>query len=391
MPDSRRDFLRTVALAGAAGGLAAAARAAALPRPEAARGAAPRALDLLILGGTGFLGPATVEEALQRGHRLTLFNRGRTNAGLHPGVERISGDRDPRIGTGLSGLRDAIAAGRRWDAVIDNSGYFPRLVGASARLLATAAEAYVFVSSISVYADPSVHGIDEEAPLGVLDDPEVEEFGASFQNYGPLKAACEREVVEAFARRACIVRPGLIVGPRDGSDRFTYWPLRVRRGGEILAPGSPDDPVQYIDVRDLGAFLLRCCEQRLAGAYNVTGPPAPTTMAELLHGCKAVVGGDARFTWVPATFLAEQQIAPWMQMPVWVPPDGEAGGLLDVSIARAVAAGLTTRPLAETVAATLAWWDELPESRRASLKAGISAERERQVLDAWHARETPAP
>jgi 2'-hydroxyisoflavone reductase len=401
MGHSRRDFLQSSLAAGAMVAWSGAASPA--PRGAAAE-PAKKKLRILFLGGTGFLGPATVQYALDRGHEVTLFNRGKTDPKLFPDLERFAGDRDPDVGDGLSAIAAEIESGRRWDAVIDTSAQFPRIARASAELVADASEHYVYISSISAYADHSVAGIDETGAVATMEDETVEDFGPSFENYGPLKALCEQAAESAMPGRVSNIRPGLIVGPRDWSDRFSYWPVRVSQGGEVLSPGTPDDPVQYIDVRDLGAFMITCCENRAAGVFNATGPNYPTTVAEMLHGCKAVTGGSARFTWVPADFLAEHAVAPWMHMPVWVPPNGESGGMMSVDCRRAIDAGLTTRPLAQTVSATLDWFFSLPEKQQARLgpdavsrtpenmrdesiikrRAGIGAKREAEVLAAWH-------
>lgn len=375
-------MLGGAALAAWAGAAAAAAR-----RREALEGyelddavrPAEKPLRLLILGGTGFLGPATVEYARARGHRLTLFHRGRTNPHLFPEIEKLHGDRDPRVGDGLSALE-----GREWDAVIDNSGYVPRHVAASAELLSERVRRYLFVSSVSVYADFSQDGIDEESPVARLEDPAVEEITGA--TYGALKALCEEAAEAALPGRVAVVRPTLIVGPRDPSDRFTFWPVRIERGGEVLCPGAPLDPVQYVDVRDLAAFLVTLIERETTGVFNATGPTSGFSIGELLFGCKAVLGGDARWTFVPAEFLAEHGVRPWTQMPVWVPPVGESRGMGTVSGERARAAGLRYRPFARTVEATLAWWHAQPDERRERLRAGITPEREAEVLGAWRAR-----
>lgn len=357
--------------------MALSATAAAQTRPDGGLGGRQR--TLLILGGTGFLGPAVVEAAKQRGYRITLFNRGQTNPDLFPDLEKLRGNRDPDEGEGLHALE-----GRRWDAVVDTSGYFPRIVRASAELLSKTCRQYVFVSSISVYADTSVIDVDETAPVATMEDETIEEFGDQFQYYGPLKALSETAAETGFPGRATNIRPGLIVGPRDPTPRFTYWPVRIRRGGEVLSPGSPGDPVQYIDVRDLADFIITTIEDGATGVFNATGPTGPTNIAQLLYGCKAVTGGDASFTWVDADFLVEQNVSGWSDMPVWVPPRDEYAGFHRVSITNAVAAGLTARPLAETVSATLAWYDSLGPDP--SLKWAMTPQREQQVLAAWHAR-----
>ena len=354
MSQTRREFLRSSLHAGVAMGVTAGSAAAA-QEPQATQPSSRR-LKVLILGGTGFLGPAVVEAALARGHDMTLFNRGKTNPDLFAGaVEKLRGDRDPDKGDGLTALQDC-----RWDAVVDTSGYYPRMVRASAELLAAAVEQYVFISSISVYSDNSIVDMDETGPIATMEDKSLEEFGEQYQYYGPLKALCEQAAEAALPGRTTNIRPGLIIGPRDQTPRFTYWPVRIARGGEVLAPGSPSDPVQYIDVRDLADFIIRTIEDRTTGEFNANGPTSPTNIAELLYGCKAVTGGDATFTWVSADFLGEHQVSGWSDLPVWIPPRDGTEGFHRVNIQKAVAAGLTARPLAETVAATLDWFWTLP-------------------------------
>lgn len=372
MPLTRRDFLHA-----SMGALAAcAAPRAGAPGPDAAAGSgpapAPRPMKLLVLGGTRFLGPALVEAARARGHALTLFNRGKTNPGLFPDVEQVHGDRDGQ----LQGL-----AGRRWDAVIDTSGYVPRVVRQSAELLAPSVERYLFVSTISVYDESMPAGSDETARLATMPDPTSEDVRA---HYGALKALCEQAVEAALPGRALSIRPGLIVGPGDGTDRFTYWPVRLDRGGEVLCPGDGTDPVQVVDVRDLAAWTIEMAERRETGAFNAVGPASRLTAREMIEACRPP-GSGARLAWVPWAFLEKHKVEPWSDMPVCIPAAGEGGGLSQVSVARAVARGLRFRPVADTARDTLAWWRTLPEERRAKLRAGISAEREREVLAAWRA------
>ncbi len=335
---------------------------------------------LLVLGGTGFLGPHVVEAALARGYTVTLFNRGKTNPHLFPKLEKLRGDRDG----GLDELAAAIAGGRRFDVVLDTSGYVPRIVRASAELLAPAVDHYIFISSISVYATPKVHGLDETAAVAVLEDAAVEEITG--ETYGPLKALCEAAAEEVMPGRVTTVRPGLIVGPGDPTDRYTYWPARVARGGPMVAPGSPQDPVQYIDVRDLADWLTVCMERRHLGIYNAVGRASQTTIGALIDACLEAAGGDAQPVWIDAAFLEEHEVMPWVHMPVWVPPSGEDGGLTQVSIAKALALGLSFRPARETAADTLAYWRALPEERRAEPKAGLDSAKEAEVLAAWRAR-----
>lgn len=313
-------------------------------------------LKLLVIGGTAFLGRAVAENALRRGHELTLFNRGRTNPGLFPEAERIRGDR----GRDLS-----LLAGRAWDAVVDPSGYTPATVRAAAESLRGSSR-YVFVSSISVYADFST-GRTEESEVAQLGDMPVDEVSADFANYGALKALAEAEVRNVFGNRALIVRPGLIVGPYDPTGRFTYWAQRLRRGGEILAPAPPERKNQFVDVRDLAQWILDACERRVSGTFNATNEGV--SWAELL--------ADARVTWVDDEFLLEHGVTPWLELPLWL-PDPAWAGMHATDVSRAVAAGLRFRPLEETVGGAA----EAP----AVEGVGLTPEREAELLAAWHAR-----
>jgi 2'-hydroxyisoflavone reductase len=338
--------------------------------------AAPPSKKILILGGTLFLGPALVAAARARGHVLTLFNRGKTNPGRFPDLEQLHGDRDGHL--------EALA-GRKWDAVIDDSGYVPRLVRDSATLLAPNVGHYLFVSTISVYADLG-KPVDEQAPLAVLKEPTEKIDGGG---YGPLKALSEQAARDAMPGRVTVVRPGLIVGPDDPTDRFTYWPVRLARGGEVLAPGTPADPILYIDVRDLAAWMIALVERRTLGTFNALGPAGILGTGAFLDGIRRGVANgsddnEATLTFVPADFLDKQNVHAWSDMPVWAPPVGETAYLGRISRARAVKAGLAFRPIADTARDTLAWWRTLPEARRAKLKAGLAAEREQAVLAAWH-------
>lgn len=341
-------------------------------------------MKILVLGGTGFLGPHEIDQAEDRGWEITIFNRGRTPVRMFEGdfekVTRLEGDRDPNKGDGLAAIERAIADGARWDAVVDNSGYVPRIARASANLLKDACRQYVFVSTISVYADNAGIGADESAAVGTLDDPETEEVG---RFYGPLKAACEREVQAVFGDRATIVRPGLIVGPGDPTDRFTYWPVRCHRGGPTLIPeASPR--VQFVDVRDLARFILVCIEQGHGGVFNATGPEGPLFFREMVDGCKAIVSSPVEFVPVPDAFLLEQGVRPWMgegSMAMWIPEGPETAGFGTRSNAAAVAQGMTFRPLADTARATLDWF--LSSSRAEEplgKRAGLSPEREAELL-----------
>jgi 2'-hydroxyisoflavone reductase len=326
-------------------------------------------MDLLILGGTGFLGRHLVEAALGDGHRPTLFNRGLHEPGLFPEVEKIEGHREGD----LSALR-----GRRWDAVIDTCGYVPRVVGTSAGLLADAVEHYTFVSSISVYSDTIAPGADEEAPKRELPDPTVEEV--TEETYGGLKALCERAAEVEMPGRVLNVRPGLISGPHDPTDRFTYWPRRIAAGGEVLAPDRKERKVQYIDVRDLALWIVEMSQQRRTGTYNATGPEYELNMGRFLEECEAVGGAGAELVWVSEDFLVEKGVEPFTELPLWLPR--EYGGLLDVDCGKAIEAGLAFRPLSETIEDVLDWDRATTGGREPA--AGLRPEREQELLRAWH-------
>jgi 2'-hydroxyisoflavone reductase len=414
---SRRDFLATSAATAAGFALASRAFAAgSRGQPDAAAGAKPaqasKKLKLLILGGTHITGPFLVRMALDRGHTVTVFNRGKTEkriGALPDGVEKLLGDRDPKIGDGLKALQ----GDRTWDAVVDTSGQFPRIMRASNELLAKRVGHYTYISSISAYKSPVPKNSDESAPLATLDDPETEDMGADFHNYGGLKAACEKVVEGAFSGRCAIVRPTFISGPGDETDRFGYFPIRVSRGGEMLCPGTPSDPMQFIDSRDLAAWLLHISENSVSGVYNAAGPHPACTIGELLRISKEVSKADTTFTWVPGDFI-DKPLAPAESpkrgMSIWVPPDGEEGGMSTVKIDRALGAGLKLRPVRETVKDTLAWWPQevarrervgnemvaqakkdgklephLPDPHE--LRAGPTPEEEKALLAAWHEQE----
>jgi 2'-hydroxyisoflavone reductase len=326
-------------------------------------------MRILILGGTVFLGRALVDEALRRSHQLTLFNRGQSNPGLYPLVERLTGDRK----VDLSALH-----GRRWDAVIDTCGYLPRVVKVSAEALAYSVEHYTFISTESVYASPLQPGIDELAPAGTLPDESVEEVTG--KTYGPLKALCEQAVEAALPGRTLVVRPGLIVGPYDLSDRFTYWPYRVSQGGRVLAPGRPERGVQFIDVRDLAAWVISLVEAGETGIFNADGMPGTVNMQALLEACKSASESDAQFVWASDEFLVKNNVGAWKEMPLWIPEtDPDAAGFFSISVDKALAAGLSYRPLFETISDTLAWARTRPADY--TWRAGLSREREAHLLD----------
>lgn len=337
-------------------------------------------LKILVLGGTGFLGPHFVRYAVERGHEVTLFNRGRTNPHLFPELEKLRGDRRASELSELEGERE-------WDAVVDTSGYVPRHVTESASLLKDRAEQYLFISTLSVYGSKATPDMDEDEPVQRLDDPTVEQVTGT--TYGPLKALCEEAAEAEFVDRTCVIRPGLIVGPGDPTDRFTYWPVRVRRGGEVLSPGSGDDLYQVIDVRDLAEFMVHCLERKTNGCYHAITPAGSSDMRSLLKTCRSVSESDASFTWVPTEFLQQQGVAPWQNMPVWIPSTLPGfAGVGQVSSVRAQEAGLTYRTLDDTVRATLEWVDTLEPERVEQIvqgrRAGVSPEREAEVLKTWH-------
>jgi 2'-hydroxyisoflavone reductase len=335
-------------------------------------------LRILILGGTSFIGPHQVRYALDRGHTITLFNRGRTNTHLFPDVERLIGDRN--------GDLEALK-GRTWDVVIDNSASNHEWVRLSAQLLKDSVERYFYVSSRSAYSDTSRIPMTADAPTFTYETAGVDP-GAEQLPYGLRKALSEREAQRAFPGRATIFRPGLIIGPGDETDRFTYWPVRIHRGGEVLAPGNPSDPVQIIDARDLCEWMIRVAEDGHTGVFNGVGPATPRPMAELLYGIRAVTTAETMFTWVPADFLFETGIRPYSHMPVWMPPRDGREGFARFDLSNEVAHGLTFRPLAVTARETLDYHFSRPPERQAELRAGISAEREAEVLAAWHAQRS---
>src|SRR5450432_1293527 len=392
MSKTRREFIKLSTAAGGAITLGAMPQLySALLEGDAGgtRAAGGKPLNILILGGTGFTGPCQVRYALSRGHKVTVFNRGKTHPGELPdGVEQLIGDRNGQL--------DALK-GRRWDVVIDNPTMLPKWVHDTAAILKGNVDRYIFVSTISVYADNSKPGMDETAPVAKYEGADAMKetrdtvIASKFALYGPLKALSEKEVEKWFPGKTLIIRPGLIVGPGDESDRFTYWPVRIDRGGEVLAPGEPSDPVQFIDARDLAEWTIRMAEQGATGVYNATGPATPLTIGGMLDGIKTALGSKATFAWVPAKFLEAQKVSPWSDMPVWVPPTGEDGGLGAVSIKRAVEKGLTFRPLAATARDTLAWFKAQPKERQEKLKAGLTPEREAEVLKAWGANAPRVP
>ncbi len=388
MPLDRRGFLRNVGVVG--GGLAlsggsvlGATPGSAAASPLSKKRTGPDRYSttpkrLLILGGTGFIGPSMVRNAVDRGHEVTIFTRGRTEADI-PDVERLVGDRTDD----LSALQ-----GRTWDVVLDNNARDYRWVQLSTDLLRDSAEHYVFVSSISAYSGGGLEGVvhplfepivDEDAPL--FSRPDDFQQGEEAP-YGLSKTLGEQASEAAFPGRSTVVRPGLIVGPGDPTDRFTYWPVRIDRGGEVLAPSDGSDPTQIIDVRDLTEWIVRLAEEGTTGRFNATGPGTRMSMAEMLYGLRAITSTPVSFTWVPFDFLRAQEVRPWSDMPAWIPNDP----ISFVSVRRAVEAGLTYRPLADTALDTLRYHESRPEEERNNMQAGLSPEREREVLAAWHER-----
>jgi 2'-hydroxyisoflavone reductase len=419
----RRDFLK--ASAAAAGALVAGSFS-----PENLFGAIdenppPRKLRLLILGGTGFIGPWMAELAVKRGHHVTLFNRGRREkyVGSTDGTEKLYGNRDPNLhaqskvvdgkeiedDSSPKGLTEL--EGKKWDAVLDNSGYVPRIVKASAELLAPNVGQYLFISTLSVYADNSRPGLDESGALETIDDPANEDIQ---RHYGALKALSEQAAEAAMPGRTTIVRPGYIVGPRDTTDRFTYWPVRTTRGGEMLVPGNSDDAVQFIDVRDLIDFTIRCVERQAFGVFNATGPKQKLAVSDLMTACREAATENGhkkvvKFTYVPYEWLAENG-CPVGKLPILLPGEGETAGFHQRNVAKAIAAGLTYRTAADTCSTLVKWWPEavklrekvageinaerkakgLPAAKQPPadlLRAGISPEEETKLLTAWHAKK----
>lgn len=377
---TRRELLKLSALATAASALPSFASAA----ETAPVGKAAKPLNILILGGTGFTGPFQVNYALARGHKITLFNRGKKPSPEWPGeVEQLHGDRN----TGdLKALE-----GRKWDVCIDNPTSLPVWVRDAGKVLKGNVGHYLFISTISVYADGRKPGITEDAPLAVYKGKDAmaetqETLRGDIENlYGPLKALSEAEARKQFGERVTIVRPGYIVGPRDETDRFTYWPHRVAQGGEMLVPGDGADPVQIIDGRDLGEWMIRLAEAGTLGTFNAVGPNYSLGMDAMLYGCQAVTGGPVTFTHVTPAFVEEKKV----DLPIWVPArDNPFAGYGQVSNARAIQAGLSFRPLATTVTDLLAWFRGLPADRQAKLRAGITREQEAELLKAWGSRKS---
>ena len=401
---TRRNFIKSTAAIGGAMSLSPLARAAAesgIITAERAKAPVERArapLNILILGGTGFTGPEQVEYAIARGHRVTLFNRGKTRPGLFKGkvAEELIGD----LNADTSALK-----GKQFDVVIDNPTTLPFWVKNAAQYLKGNVKHYIFISTTSVYRDQSEIGINENSPTVPMpagldpyqpDQRNTAQLAASANpaNYGAFKARAEQDVQTQYPGINTVIRPCLIVGPLDRTDRFTYWPARIDKGGEVLAPDKPDDPCQFIDSRDLAEWTIRMAEMRELGTYNAIGPAKPMTIAEMLYGVKAITTSGAQFTWVPWEFLQQQKVRPWRDMTVWQPPYGRTAGYQRRDASKAIAKGLTFRSVAVTAKDTLDWHKTRPEAEQlATLNGeinGLSMTREAEVLAAWKAsRATP--
>lgn len=372
MTTTRRTFLKLSAITGASTLLPGVA--------ELVVAANPKPLRILILGGTGFTGPFQVKYALSRGHQVTVFNRGRTHPGELPKeAEQLIGDRNGQL--------DALK-GRTWDVVIDNPATLPVWVRDAAQILKGNADRYVFISSTAVYADVSKTGLEETMPLAkytgadAMKETSATMRASNFALFGPLKAQSEAEAEKWFPGKTLIIRPGYIVGPGDETDRFTYWPLRVERGGEMLAPGHPSDPMQIIDARDLAEWTIRMVEQGTVGPFNAVGPKKKLTMGEMLNQMKKTINSNVRFTWVEDDFLKDQKMID--EFPIWTSTKGQEIGYLTTNSQKAIQHGLTFRPLPDTIKATLEWFHKQPPERQSKPRVTIKPEREQEVLAAWH-------
>lgn len=372
MPTTRRDFVQTAALVG--GGLSLGLFGCSA-REEGEVRRARNPLRILILGGTRFIGPHQVEYAIKRGHTVTLFNRGQTNPHLFPEVEKLRGDRNDN----LESLK-----GREWDVVIDNPTILPSWVRLSAGLLKESVQQYLFISTLSVFADDGIINQDENGELAVYD--EENEEAVTGNSYGGRKVLCERVVEENFPGRTTVVRPGGISGPGDSGLQFSFWPVRVDRGGEVLVPGQPGDLVQFIDVRDLAEFVISLVENSTYGIFNTTGPEKPIPLGRMLEEIKDGLGSDATFTWADEEFLRDQEVLRSIdRMGGTAIRDPRRAGWNQYNIDRALAAGLIFRPIAETARDTVEWYKMLSEEELARIRM-LPAEREAEVLEAWHAR-----
>lgn len=381
MSVGRRTFLKLSAMVGATAGSKLISSIPAISAEVGMTNRTPKPMKILILGGTGFTGPFQVRYALARGHKVTVFNRGKTHPGELPKeVEQLIGDRNGQL--------DALK-GRKWDVVIDNPATLPIWVRDAAQILKGNADRYVFISSTAVYADTSKAGLNENAPLAKytgadsMKETSATMRASNFSLFGPLKALSEGEAEKWFPGKTLIIRPGYIVGPGDESDRFTYWPVRVERGGEVLAPGNSSDPIQIIDARDLAEWTIRMVEQGTTGSFNAVGPKSKLTMGRMLGEMKKTTNSDARFTWVDADFLARQKVV--VDLPIWTSSKGSEIGYHLTNINKALGKGLTFRPLSGTIRATLDWFKKQSAERQSKMRAGLKPEREVEVLAAWHA------
>jgi 2'-hydroxyisoflavone reductase len=412
MSTSRRDFIRSATVAAAGLAIAGHASAQSSPQPSTQPPAKdpPRAAkSVLILGGTGFLGPAVQEAALARGYAVTLFNRGRSETLRHnrdrpsnvmKGVDVLYGNRDPNKtadadNEGVEGLKVdpnspkglSQLVGRKFDAVVDTSCYYPRMAKASAELLAPNVKQYLFISTISVYKDNSKPGADTSAEIATTPNPTSEQM--SNESYGPLKALCEQAVSAELPGRTTVVRPGYIVGRRDSSKRFLSWPVRASQGGVMIAPGSPDDPIQVIDVRDLAEFCMELIDKRVMDTFDATGPTKGLTWGKTLEACKAASTNDATLTWIPADFLEKQGVMD--AMPIWIPPVSEYAGFHTRNVDKSVKAGMKLRDIADTSKDSLAWYQGLPEKLQPAVVREFAPEREKAVLEAWAKHNAAKP
>lgn len=344
--------------------------------------AGDRKMKVLFMGGTGFIGPHMVRALVSAGHEVTLFNRGKSNPHLFPDLTKIKGDR----------LTDDLAqlSGHDWDLIVDSSCYIPRAVDMLMAAVDTdKVKQYVFISTVSVYADFSQPGLNENSPLAQMDEePDSEDVN---KWYGALKVRCEEQAEKALPGRVTKVRCGLIIGPGDKTDRFTYWPVRAAESDEMLAPGSGDDPLQTIDVRDLADWVVHCIDQKLVGPYNSTNPAGLYSFRDVLHSCRDELNPDLKLTWVPADFLESQKLDESGGLPLWIPEGTDYSGIWEVNAGLAASKGLKARPLSESIKDTWAWWSELPEERTAKLKTGISKERQAEILAAWHESRQESP
>lgn len=372
MTASRRSFVQSLAASGGALALGAPRHLSGLL--DQPRRGAP--LNMLILGGTGFTGPHQVRYAVSRGHKVTVFNRGKRQADLPDGVTHLVGDRNNDL--------SALKGSNRWDVIIDNPTTFPRWVRTAGEVLKGRTDQYVFISTISVYDKFNIPNMAEDGPLATMPDPAVEDM----QYYGAMKVLAEKECEKWYPGKVTVIRPGLIVGPGDETDRFTYWPVRIAKGGEVLCPPARHS-AQIIDARDLAEWTIRMCEDRKYGIYNATGPRSAMTQVEMLAGVRAAMPGslDVSLVFTDTAFLTEQKVQPWSELPVWIPNEGDTANWGQSVIAKAVAAGLTFRPLAVTAADTLAWHLTRPAAAQAKLRSGLTAEKEATVLKAWNARK----